>query len=65
MKNIPDNSIDIIFTDPPYALGSDIIIRKDGKVDYKKAVDFMNKWDMPSADFWEDWYMEAMRVLKH
>lgn len=56
---------DIIFCDPPYALGSEVIIRKDGKVDYKKAVDFMNKWDMPTGDYWEKWFIEAYRVLKY
>ena len=39
MKKIADNSIDILFTDPPYALGSEVIIRKDGKPDYKKRRD--------------------------
>jgi site-specific DNA-methyltransferase (adenine-specific) len=43
MKKLESNSIDLIFTDPPYALGSEIIIRKNGKPDYKKAIDFMNK----------------------
>ena len=43
MKKLPDNSIDLIFTDGPYALGSEVIIKPDGKPDYKKAVDFMNK----------------------
>ena len=65
MKNIPDNSIDLIFCDPPYALGSEVIIKPDGKPDYKKAVDFMNKWDQPDGIFWEEWFCEAKRVLKH
>ena len=56
---------DIIFADPPYALGSEIIIRKDGKVDYAKASDFMNKWEMPTGEFWEKWFIEAYRTLKH
>jgi len=43
MKGLGDNSIDILFCDPPYALGSEVIIKPDGKPDYKKAVDFMNK----------------------
>ena len=42
LKNQKDYENDIIFADPPYALGSEIIIRKDGKVDYAKATDFMN-----------------------
>lgn len=57
--------LDIIYADPPYALGSEVIIRKDGKVDYAKAVDFMNKWDMPDGAFWEKWFTEAFRSLKH
>jgi site-specific DNA-methyltransferase (adenine-specific) len=65
MKEMPDNSVDLLFTDPPYALGSEIIIKRDGKPDYKKAVDFMDKWDMPTGGFWEEWFKEAERVLKY
>jgi site-specific DNA-methyltransferase (adenine-specific) len=65
MRRMPDNSVDLLFTDPPYALGSEIVIRPDGKVDYKKARDFMAKWDMPTGEFWEEWYKEAFRVLKY
>jgi DNA modification methylase len=43
LKNQPDYSADIVFTDPPYALGSETVIRPDGKVDYKNARDFMSK----------------------
>jgi DNA modification methylase len=43
LKTLPDCSIDLIFCDPPYALGSEVIIKPDGKPDYKKAVDFMKK----------------------
>jgi len=56
---------DIIFADPPYALGSEVVIREDGKVDYAKASDFMNKWEMPTGKFWEKWFKEAFRTLKH
>lgn len=65
LKNQKDYENDIIFADPPYALGSEIIIRKDGKVDYAKATDFMNKWEMPTGEFWEKWFVEAYRTLKH
>jgi DNA modification methylase len=37
LKEQPDLSVDINYSDPPYALGSDIIIRPDGKVDYKNT----------------------------
>ena len=65
MKKLPDNSIDLIFCDPPYALGSEVIIKPDGKPEYKKAVDFMSKWEQPNGTFWEEWFVEAKRVLKH
>jgi len=60
-----DLTIDIIFCDPPYGLGSEIIIMPDGKPDYSKSSDFMNKWDMPTGTFWEEWYKEAYRILKY
>lgn len=64
MKTLDDNSIDLIFTDPPYALGSEVIIKENGKPDYKKAVDFMGAWKMPTGEFWEEWFFEAKRILK-
>ena len=65
MQQLKDNTIDLLFTDPPYGLGSKVIIRSDGKPDYEKATDFMNKWDMPTASFWEPWFKESMRILKY
>lgn len=38
LKNQKDYENDIIFADPPYGLGSEVIIRADGKVDYAKAI---------------------------
>ena len=60
-----DFAFDINYSDPPYALGSEIYIRPDGKFDYKKATDFMNKWDMPTGEYWEQWFEESFRTLKH
>ena len=65
LKDQTDYSADLIYQDPPYALGSEIVIRSDGKVDYKKASDFMSKWDMPTGEFWEDYFKEALRTLKY
>lgn len=65
LKLFNDYQADILFCDPPYALGSEVIIRQDGKVDYKKASDFMNKWKMPTGDYWEKWFIEAYRTLKY
>ena len=25
----------------------------------------MNKWEMPTGDYWEKWFIEAYRTLKH
>lgn len=61
----PDFYHDIIFADPPYALGSEVVIKSDGKVDYAKASDFMSKREMPTGVFWEAWFKEAFRTLKH
>jgi site-specific DNA-methyltransferase (adenine-specific) len=66
IKQLPDNSQDIIFGDFPYALGSTVYIDKnDGKPKYKYAKDFQNKWDMPDYNFWEKFFIECNRVLKH
>lgn len=65
LRKQEDYSFDINYSDPPYALGSEVIIRPDGKVDYKKANDFMNKWEMPTGEYWEQWFKEAYRTLKH
>lgn len=65
VKKIPNNSVDVIFSDPPYALGSEIAIRPDGKVDYKHARDFMSKWEMPTGEYWEEFFKESIRVLKY
>ena len=65
LKSKKDFEFDINYSDPPYALGSEVIIREDGKVDYKKANDFMNKWEMPTGEYWEQWFKEAFRTLKY
>jgi DNA modification methylase len=64
LKTFTDYELDIIFTDPPYALGSEVIIKPNGKPDYKKAVDFMNKWEMPLGEYWEEFFKESYRTLK-
>lgn len=65
LKELPDFSVDINYSDPPYGLGSEVIIRPDGKPDYDKASDFMSKWDMPTGTYWEQWFKEVFRTLKH
>lgn len=65
LKRQDDFSADIIYADVPYNLGSEIIVRQDGKMDYGKKTDFMNKWPAPDGVYWEKWYQECFRVLKH
>lgn len=65
LKTLGEHSNDIMYCDPPYALGSEVIVRPDGKVDYAKASDFMGKWEMPTGEYWEQWFKEAYRTLKH
>lgn len=65
MKGMADYSVDLLFCDPPYALGSEVVIKANGKPDYKKAVDFMAKWEQPDGEFWEQWFKEVFRILKH
>jgi len=65
LKKQKDFSVDINYSDPPYGLGSTVVIKPNGKPDYDNASDFMNKWDMPTGNYWEEWFKEAYRTLKY
>ena len=65
LPQLDDFSSDLIFADPPYNLGSEIIIKPDGKPEYKKAVDFMGKWEAFTGADWEQFFKEAFRTLKY
>lgn len=65
LKEQKDFSIDINYSDPPYNLGSEIIVRPDGKMDYKKKSEFMNQWKAMGGDWWEQWFKESYRSLKY
>ncbi len=59
LKEVPDESVDCMVTDPPYALVSD-----EYKDDKEFSGGFMGKsWDskLPSVEMWK----ECLRVLKH
>jgi site-specific DNA-methyltransferase (adenine-specific) len=65
LKNIPDNSIDLVFADPPYNMS-----KKNGLAwKYSKHVTMQEDWDMFTKDeffkFNCDWIKECLRVLKH
>ena len=66
MANLPDNSVDMIFADPPYnlQLGGDLFRPEGGRVD---AVD--DDWDKFDSlatydEFSRAWLGEARRILK-
>jgi modification methylase len=66
MARLPDNSVDMIFADPPYnlQLGGDLYRPEGGRVD---AVD--DEWDkfdsLAAYDgFTRDWLEQARRILK-
>jgi len=66
IKTYPDYFNQAAFADPPYNLGSEIIVDKtDGKLKFKgKAQDFMNKWQF-GHEQWETFMAESFRVLKY
>jgi len=65
MKRIPNDSIDMVFADPPYFLSSGTFTCKNGKqVDVKKG-----DWDIggeinDNFNFHYRWIAEARRILK-
>jgi DNA modification methylase len=60
-----DLTADIIFADIPYNMGAKVIIKENGKPDYSVKSEFMNKWNCLGGEYWELWFKEAYRVLKH
>jgi len=65
LKNIKNQTIDVIFADPPYFLSGDGLTFKNGKVtSVKKA-----EWDKPLPlikmhEFNNQWIRECYRILK-
>ena len=72
MKSIPDNSVDLVLTDPPFAISNEVVItRGRNKMKFKgKDVKFdFGEWD--KFDSLEDylqftfkWLDECIRILK-
>jgi len=65
LKKIPDESIDLVFADPPYNMS-----KKNGLGwKYSKHITMQEEWDMFSKDeyfqFNQTWIKEALRILKH
>ena len=60
MKDIPDNSIDLVLTDPPYGIKADKMRMGTGKHHWDKSI---NKWDnyIPDRKVFE----EMLRISKN
>ena len=64
VKKLKDYSIDLIFCDPPYNLGSTYKVNEENKLVLSKSADFMNKWDGLSGEYLDEMFKEFNRVLK-
>jgi site-specific DNA-methyltransferase (adenine-specific) len=65
LKTIPENSVDLIFADPPYNMS-----KKNGLAwKYSKHITMQESWDRFTKDeyfnFNRQWIAECLRVLKH
>ena len=65
MKNIPDESVDLIFADPPYNMSK----KKGLGWKYSNHITMQEAWDIFSKDeffkFNVKWISECIRILKH
>lgn len=65
LKEIPENSVDMVFADPPYFLSSGTFTCQNGKaVSVKKG-----EWDLTNGlkknfEFQNEWIKECRRILK-
>ena len=65
LQKIPDESIDLVFADPPYNMSK----KKGLGWKYSKHITMQEEWDIFSKnEFYEfnrKWISEALRILKH
>ena len=65
LPKIPDESVDLVFADPPYNMSK----KRGLGWKYSKHITMQEEWDMFSKDeyfkFNQKWIKEALRVLKH
>lgn len=74
MKKLPDNSVDVIITDPPYNIsveGKDIIRKTLSSKFHKRNSNIkqdFGEWDkkpeLEYKKFTEEWFKECSRILK-
>ena len=65
LQKIPDESVDLVFADPPYNMSK----KRGLGWKYSKHITMQEEWDMFSKDeyfqFNQQWIKECLRVLKH
>jgi site-specific DNA-methyltransferase (adenine-specific) len=65
LKELPDESVDLVFADPPYNMSK----KKGLGWKYSKHVTMQEEWDIFSKDeflkFNIQWNKECFRILKH
>jgi len=65
LKTIPDESVDLVFADPPYNMSK----KKGLGWKYSKHITMQEEWDIFSKEeffhFNKEWVAECFRVLKH
>ncbi len=65
LKKIPNESVDLVFADPPYNMSK----KKGLAWKYSKHVTMQEDWDMFTRDdyfkFCREWIAECFRILKH
>ena len=65
LKLIPNNSIDLILTDPPYWISQKTKFhRHKTRKSENQMMDFWN-WDICTKEFTNEWIKESSRVLKY
>jgi len=66
LKDIDDCSVDILYTDPPYNMGSRYYIDEQGHYCFVgSGSDFMNQWDAMDGRWWYEYFQHAFRVTKY
>jgi site-specific DNA-methyltransferase (adenine-specific) len=66
LQQQPDNSINLVYSDPPYQLGTQYTIDKNGEYAVKGAsIDFMSKWQGITPEQWKQFFILAMDKVKH
>lgn len=66
LRNLPDNSIDLIFADPPYFMQTDGILLRNNGTKFEGVEDEWDKFaDYKEYDeFCSNWLKECRRILK-